>query len=55
MTERRRHPAVRAGDEGARHQILTRYNGTNDSAEEYGDRAVKLYDIFERYNAPLRG
>ncbi|MGK5533625.1 glycoside hydrolase domain-containing protein [Streptomyces sp. URMC 129] len=34
--------------------VLARYNGTNDDATQYGLRARDLYDIFERYNAPLR-
>ncbi|MFD9440569.1 glycoside hydrolase domain-containing protein [Streptomyces sp. NPDC060006] len=36
--------------------VLARYNGTDpDAAQEYGRRARDLYNIFERYNAALRG
>lgn len=57
------HSAARTGvseddplrwDETARQKVLTRYNGTGDEAEEYGDRAALIYDIFEKHNAPLR-
>jgi peptidoglycan hydrolase-like protein with peptidoglycan-binding domain len=37
------------------HQIITRYNGTNAAAIEYGNIGIGLYRIFEKYYAPMRG
>jgi len=36
-------------------QILARYNGTNQDARDYGHKVKPIYDIFETYNAALRG
>ena len=30
-------------------KILARYNGSGDKAEEYGEKNLKLYNIFDRY------
>ncbi|MFJ6080762.1 glycoside hydrolase domain-containing protein [Streptomyces sp. NPDC092369] len=35
--------------------VLARYNGTTEDAQEYGRRARDLYNIFEAYNAVVRG
>lgn len=35
-------------------QILARYNGTGDNAQDYGAEVKGVYDVFEAYNASLR-
>lgn len=35
-------------------KVLARYNGTNDKAQEYGERNYQIYDLFEGYNKKFR-
>lgn len=35
-------------------QAMSRYNGTGDAAQNYGQVTLGLYRVFEAYNAPLR-
>lgn len=35
--------------------ILARYNGTGSAAADYGQEVRGVYNVFEQYNAALRG
>ena len=35
-------------------QVLARYNGTGDKAQEYGTKNLGLYNIIEKYNSQVR-
>ncbi|OXS35565.1 glycoside hydrolase domain-containing protein [Streptomyces sp. XY006] len=47
-------PSMSTSDEHTR-LTLARYNGTEGRAQNYGTAMLGLHQVFEKYNAPLRG
>jgi hypothetical protein len=47
-------PSMFTGEEDTR-RTLARYNGTDERAQDYGRAMLGLHQVFEKYNAPLRG
>lgn len=47
-------PSMSTSEEHTR-LTLARYNGTDERAQNYGRAMLGLHQVFEKYNAPLRG
>ncbi|MFF9490381.1 glycoside hydrolase domain-containing protein [Streptomyces sp. NPDC014676] len=47
-------PSMSTSEEHTR-LTLARYNGTEERAQNYGTAMLGLHQVFEKYNAPLRG